>query len=78
MFSGTTEKVKQLVMMQEEETFQGPKVSSCLRPRNELSEEAYVLTKQETSLGRGTCVESRRVRETRTPLPRGSQVWVLQ
>ena len=45
--------------------FQGPKLGSCLALRNELSEEIYVLTKQETSLGKGTRVESRRVREPR-------------
>ena len=28
-------------------------MDSCLTLRNELSEETYVLTKQETSLGRG-------------------------
>ena len=33
--------------------FQGPKVGSCLTLRNELSKETYVLTKQETLLGRG-------------------------
>ena len=36
---------------------------SVLTPRNALSEEKHVLTKQKTSLGRGTWVESRRVRE---------------
>ena len=42
--------------------------------RNELSEETHVLTKQETLLGRGTQVESSRVREPRrAALPRGSQ-----
>ena len=45
--------------------FQGPKLGSCLALRNELSEETYVLTKQETSLGNVTEVESRRVREPR-------------
>ena len=34
--------------------FQGPKLGSCLKPRNELSEETYVLTKQEILLGKGT------------------------
>ena len=45
---------------------------------NELSEETHVLTKQEILLGKGTRVESSRVRETRrTALPRGSQSPVL-
>ena len=45
--------------------FQGPKLVSCLTLGNELSEETHVLTKQEILLGRGTRVESRRVREPR-------------
>ena len=41
--------------------------------RKELSEETPVLTKQETVLGKGIWVESRRVREPRkTTLLRGS------
>ena len=52
--------------------FQGPKVGSCLTLRNELSEETHVLTKQEILLGKGTQVESSRVREPRrTALPHG-------
>ena len=43
--------------------FQGPKVDSCLTLRNELSKETHGLTKQEMLLGRGTQVESSRVRE---------------
>ena len=43
--------------------FQGLKLGSCLTLRNELSEETYVLTKQEILLGKGTQVESSRVRE---------------
>ena len=58
--------------------FQGPKLGSCLTFGNELSEEIHVLTKQEILLGKGTRVESSRVREPkRTALPRGSQSWVL-
>ena len=54
--------------------FQGPKLSFCLTLRNELSEETHVLTKQEILLGKGTRVESSRVREPRrTVLPCGSQ-----
>ena len=49
-------------------------MGSCLTLGNELSEEAHVLTKQEILLGKGTRVESRRVREpSRSALPRGSQ-----
>ena len=54
--------------------FQGPKLSSCLTLRNELSEDTHVLTKQEILLGKGTQAESRRVREPRkTALPHGLQ-----
>ena len=53
--------------------FQGPKLGSCLTLGNELSEETYVLTKQEILLGKGPRVESSRVRKPRTALPRGSQ-----
>ena len=38
-------------------------MGSCLTLGNELSEEAHALTKQETLLGRGSWVESRRVRD---------------
>ena len=51
--------------------FQGPKLGSCLTLRNELSEETYVLTKQEILLGKGARLESRRVRE-----PRRSVTWL--
>ena len=55
---------------------------ACLTLGNELSEETHVLTKQETLLGKGTRVESSRVREPRrTALPRGSGsrvLWPLQ
>ena len=58
--------------------FQGPKLGSCLTLGNELSEETHVLTKQEILLGKGTRVESSRVREPRrTALLRGSQFRVL-
>ena len=42
-----------------------PKLCSCLTLGNELSEETHVLTKQEILLGKGTRVESSRVREPR-------------
>ena len=45
--------------------FQGPKLGSCLTLGNELSEETHLLTKQEILLGKGTQVESSRVREPR-------------
>ena len=58
--------------------FQGLKLSSCLTLGNELSEDTHVLTKQEILLGKGTQVESNRVREPRrTALLRGSQCRVL-
>jgi len=58
--------------------FQGPKLGSCLTLGNELSEETHVLTKQEVLLGKGTQVESSRVREPRrTALMCGSQCQVL-
>ena len=57
---------------------QGLKLGSCLTLRNELSEETHVLTKQEIFLGKGTRVESSRVRELRrTTLSHGLQSWVL-
>ena len=56
----------------------GPKLGSCLTLGNELSEETHVLTKQEVLLGKGTQVESSRVREPRrTALMCGSQCQVL-
>ena len=58
--------------------FQGWKRGSCLTLRNELSKETHVLIKQEILLGKGTGVESSRVREPRrTALPHGSQSQVL-
>ena len=58
--------------------FQGPKLGSCLTLGNELSEETHVLIKEEILLGKGTQVESSRVREPRrTALPHGLQSLVL-
>ena len=55
--------------------FQGPNLGSCLTLGNELSEETHVLTKQEILLGKGTQVESSRVKEPRrTALSHGLQV----
>ena len=54
-------------MLQEEGPLPGPKTGSCLTLGNELSEEAHVLTKQEILLGKGTRVESSRVRKPRRP-----------
>ena len=63
-------------MLQERGTLPGSKLGSCLTSRNELSEETHVLTKQEILLGKGTRVESRRVREPRrTALSHGLQSW---
>ena len=45
--------------------FLGLKLGSWLTLGNELSEETQVLTKQEILLGKGTQVESSRVREPR-------------
>ena len=61
-----------------EEGVQGPKLGFCLTLGNELSKEAHVLTKQEILLGKGTRVESSRVREPRrTALSHGLQSQVL-
>ena len=58
--------------------FQGPKLGSCLTLGNELYKETHVLTKQEVLLGKGTWVETSRVREPRrTALPHGLQSQVL-
>ncbi|XDB61977.1 PREDICTED: translation initiation factor IF-2-like [Capra hircus] len=48
-----------------EDPFQGPKLGFCLTLRNESSKETRVLMKQEILLGKGTWVESSRVREPR-------------
>ena len=61
--------------------FQSPKLGSCLILRNELSKGTYVLTKQEILLGKGTGVESSRVKEPRRialPLARSFQVFFSQ
>ena len=47
------------------EPFPGPKLGSGPTLGNELSEETHVLTKQEILLGKGTPVESSRVRKPR-------------
>ena len=52
----------------------GLSVGSCIILTDELSKETHVLIKQETLLGK---VESRRVREPRTALPRGWQSQVF-
>ena len=58
--------------------FQSLKLGSCLTLGNELSEETHVLTKEEILLGKGTQVESSRIRKPRrTALPHGSQCRVL-
>ena len=56
-------------------SFRAPGTGSCLTLGNDC---AHVLTKQEILLGKGTRVESSRVREPRrTALPHGSQSRVL-
>ena len=63
-----------LVLLQD--PFQGLKLGSCLTLGNELSED--VLTKQEVLLGKGTRMESSRVRKPRrTALTCGLQSRVL-
>ena len=47
------------------DSFQGPKLGSCVTLGNELFKETHVLTKQEILLGKGTRVESSRVRKPR-------------
>jgi len=42
-----------ILMLQEGDPFQGPKLGSCLTLGNELSEETHVLTKQEILLEKG-------------------------
>ena len=55
---------------------QGLKLGSGLTLGNELSEETHVLTKQEILLGKGTRVESSRVRECgRAALPVARVLW---
>ena len=65
-------------LLQEGGPLPEPKTGLLSNTRNELSEETRVLTKQEILLGKGTRLESSRVREPRrTALPRGSQSQVL-
>ena len=59
------------------DTFQRPKLGSCLTLGNELSEETHMLTKQEIFLGKVTRVESRRVREPRRAALPGLKSQVL-
>ena len=66
------------ILSQEGGPLPGPKLGSCLTLGNELSKETHVLTKQEILLGKGTRVESSRVREPRrTALSNGLQSQVL-
>ena len=58
--------------------FQGLKLGSCLTLGKEVSEETHVLKKQEILLGKGTRMESSRIREhRRTALSHGLQSLVL-
>ena len=71
-------RVLEWVCCRKGDPFQGLELGSCLMLGNEFSEETHMLTKQEISLGKGTRVESTRVREPRrTALPHGSQSLVL-
>ena len=58
--------MKTAAVLQELGPLPGPRVGSCLTLGNELPGEIHKLTKQETLLGKGTQVESSRVREPRT------------
>ena len=65
-------------LLQEGAPLPGPENGLLSNTRKELSEETHVLTKQEISLGKGTQMESCRVREPRrTALLCGSQSRVL-
>ena len=65
-------------LLQEGGPLPGPKSGLLSNTQNELSKETHVLTKQKTLLGRGSWVESSRVREARrTALSRGSQSQAL-
>ena len=66
-------------LLQEDGLLPGPETGLLSnKKRNELSEETHVLTKQEILLGKGTWVESSRVREPRrTALLHGLQSRVL-
>ena len=69
-----------MIMLQEGGPLPGPRIRLLSTLGNELSEETHVLTKQEILLGKGTRVESSRVREPRrTALPHGPQssFWVV-
>ena len=69
-----------MIMLQEGGPLPGPRIRLLSTLGNESSEETHVLTKQEILLGKGTRVESSRVREPRrTALPHGPQssFWVV-
>ena len=71
-------RLSDLTELRKVDPFQGLKLGSCLILGNELSEETHVLTKQGILSGKGTRVESRRVREPRrTALSRGLKSWAL-
>ena len=55
--------------------FQGLKLGSCLTVGNELSEEKHVQTKLEILLGKGTWVESSRVRKPRRTVGQFIRSW---
>ena len=71
-------RILEWICCRKQDPFQGPELGSCLMLGNELCEETHLLTKQEILLGKGTWVESRRVREPRRiSLPPGLQSQVL-
>ena len=71
-------RILEWICCRKRDPFQGPKLGSCLMLGNELCEETHLLTKQEILLGKGTWVESRRVRQPRrTALSHGLQSLVL-
>ena len=77
-FVHKSKKKSEKVLLQEGGPLPGPESGLLSNTQNELSEETHVLTKQEILLGKGTRVESSRVREPRrTALLRGSQSRVL-
>ena len=78
--SKSTKDIPQIVYLccRKGDPFQDRKLCSYLLLRNELPEETHVLTKQESLLGKGAWVKSRRVREPRrTAVSHGLQSRVL-
>ena len=69
---------QQVLLLQDGEPLPGPGRELLSNTQNELSKETHMQIKQEILLGRGTWVESRKVRESRrTALPCELQSWVF-